>query len=95
MDDFLVVHSTEVEPDDLRHLLTDSIAEEQIRQFRRFFGACFAVVIAGVWLVSWPVHLLPHTVFWALAATASFVIVLMSPRRIHAASPDRRPKPLH
>ena len=76
MDDFFVVHSSDVEPDELPRLLADRIAQEQVREFRRFILTRFAIVIAGAWLLSWPVHLLPHTVLWSLLATAAFVIGL-------------------
>jgi hypothetical protein len=93
MDDFLQVHSSEVEPGELQRLLAERVAQEQIREFRRFVLTCFAIVMAAAWLLSWPVHLLPHTVLWSLLATAAFVIGLMCPPRIRTASPDKRSKP--
>ena len=94
MEDLLVVHSSDVEPDELPSLLADRIAREQAREFRRFILICFAVVMTVAWLLSWPLHVLPHTVVWSLLATAAFVIGLTSPPRRHEASPDRRPTPL-
>jgi fatty acid desaturase len=94
MDDFFVVHSSDVEADELQRLVADRIAQEQVREFRRCILTCFAIVMAGAWLLSWPVHLLPHTVLWSLLATAAFVIGLMSPPRTHATSPDKPSKPL-
>lgn len=91
MENFLV-HSSEVEPDELQRLIADRIAQEQVREFRRFIVGWFAIVIAGAWLLSWPVHLLPHTVLWSLLAIAAFVIGLMCPPRIHKASPDKHSK---
>jgi hypothetical protein len=90
MDDFFVVHSSDVEADELQRLLADRIAQEQAREFRRFFLTRFAVVMASVWLLSWPIHLLPHTVLWSLLATAAFVLGLISPPRTHPTSPDKR-----
>ena len=92
MDDFFVVRSSDIEADELRRVLADRVAQEQTREFRRFFLTCFGVVIAGAWLLSWPVHLLPHTVVWSLLATAAFVIGLISPPRTHATSPNKRLK---
>jgi hypothetical protein len=76
MDDFFVLRSSDVEPDELPSLLADRIAREQAREFRRFILTCFAVVMAVAWLLSWPLHVLPHTVLWSLLATAAFVIGL-------------------
>ena len=93
MDDFFVLHSSDVEADELQRLLAERIAQEQAREFRRFILTCFAAVMAVAWLLSWPVHLLPHTVLWSLLATAAFVIGLTSPPRHHGARPDRQPTP--
>ena len=60
----------------------------QARAFRRYFLIRLALLIAGAWLLSWPVHLLPHTVLWTLLATAALVIGLTSPPRTQPASPD-------
>ena len=65
----------------------------QARMFRRYFLIRLAVVIAGVWLLSWPVHLLPHTLLWTLLATAALIIGLTSPPRTHPASSDRPSTP--
>ena len=92
MADFFVVRSSDIEADELQSLLVDRIAQEQAREFRRFILTCFAIVIAGAWLLSWPVHLLPHTVLWSLLATVTFTIGLISPPRSHATSPDKRLK---
>ena len=94
MEEFFVVRSSEVKPDELQRLLADRVAEEQARQFRRPMLAGFAVVIAGAWVLAWPIHVLPHTVLWSLLATATFVIGLISPPRIQMTSSGRRPKRL-
>jgi hypothetical protein len=64
----------------------------QARAFRRYFLTRLALIIAGAWLLSWPVHLFPHTLVWALLATAALVIGLTSPPRTHAASSDTHSK---
>ena len=61
----------------------------QARTFRRYFLTRLAFIIAGVWLLSWPVHLLPHTLLWALLATAALVIGLTSPPRTDPTSSGR------
>lgn len=62
----------------------------EARAFRRYFLIRLALVIAVAWLLSWPVHLFPHTVVWALLATAALAIGLTSPPRIHPTSSNRR-----
>jgi hypothetical protein len=62
------------------------------RAFRRFFLTRLALVSAVAWVLSWPVHLLPHTVVWGLLATAALVIGLMSPPPTRTASPDKHSK---
>ena len=94
MDDFVVVHSSDLEPDQLEHLLADRIAEEQTREFRLFFVTRLVLLLAAAWLLSWPVHLLPHTVLWALLAVASLVIGLTWPARTRAPTPGTRLKPV-
>lgn len=83
------VRSSEVEPEQLRRLLTDDIARNQAREFRRYFVTRFAIVGLLVWVFSWPIPLLPHTVLWALAAAVVFAYGLMSPPR-HGATPGKR-----
>ena len=80
------LHSSDVEPDRLRRMIAEQIAQDQAREFRRYFLTRFAIVASVVWLLSWPIHLLPHTVLWALAASAAFAIGLMSPSRTHPAT---------
>ena len=88
-----MVHSSDFEPDRLRRLLADHIAQDQARGFRRYFLTRLALVCAGVWLLSWPIPLLPHTVLWSLVASAAFAVGLMSPSRSHPATRDTAPKP--
>ena len=92
MDDFTSFRSADLEPDRLRRLLADHIAQDQAREFRRYFLTRLAVVAAAVWLFSWPIHLLPHTVLWAIVASAAFAIGLMSPSRTAPATRGTTPK---
>jgi Flp pilus assembly protein TadB len=70
--------------------------DAQASAFRRFFVTRLAVIIGIAWLLSWPIHLLPHTVVWTLLATAALIIGLTStPGRKHSTSPDmslKRPR---
>jgi len=87
-----MLHSSDVEPDRLRRMLADRIAQDQAREFRRYFLTRLALIAFGAWLFSWPIQLLPHTVLWSLIASAVFGLGLMSPPRTQAASRDTTPK---
>ena len=87
-----MVHSSDLGPERLRQLLADHITQDQARAFRRFFLTRLALIVAAVWVLSWPIPLLPHTVLWSLLAAAALAIGLMSPPRTHAATRDTPPK---
>jgi hypothetical protein len=87
-----MLHSSDVEPERLRRLLADQIAQDEARGFRRYFLTRLAVIVSAVWALSWPIPLLPHTVLWGLLASAALGIGLMSPPRTHAATRDTTPK---
>lgn len=89
----MMLHSSDVDPDQLQRLVAEQIAQDQARAFRRYFLTRLGLVAAVVWLFSWPIHLLPHTVLWSLAASAVFGIGLMSPSRSHRATRNRTPTP--
>jgi hypothetical protein len=93
MDRLFGVHSSEPEGDEVRGVVEDDVERRQARAFRRFFLTRLALIIAGAWLLSWPVHLFPHTLVWALLATAALVIGLTSPPRTHPTSSDSRLRP--
>ena len=78
-----MVHSSDFEPEQLRRVLADQIAQDQAREFRRYFVLRFAAIAAVTWLLGW-FHLLPRTVFWAVLAAAALAVGLMSPPRNHA-----------
>jgi fatty acid desaturase len=86
------LRSSDLEPERLRRLLNDEIARDQAREFRRYFLVRFAIVGVLVWVFSWPVPLLPHTVLWALAAAVVFAYGLMSPPS-RGSTPDTRSTP--
>ena len=85
-----MLQSSSVEPERLRRLLADQIAQDQARGFRRYFLTRLALIIAAVWVLSWPIPLLPHTVLWSLLAAAALAIGLMSPPS-HSTTPDKTP----
>jgi hypothetical protein len=86
-----MLHSSDVEPDSLRRLLAEQIAQDQAREFRRYFLTRLVVAVAATWLFSWPIHLLPHTVLWSLLASAALGIGLMSPPRTARATRGKAP----
>lgn len=85
-----MVHSSDFEPEQLRRVLADQIAQDQAREFRRYFALRLAAIAALTWLLGW-LHLLPPTVFWAVLASAALAIGLMSPSRNPAAMRDTLP----
>lgn len=87
-----MVHSSDFEPERLRRMLADRIAQDQAREFRRYFLTRLALVGVVVWLFSWPIPVLPHTVLWSLVASAALATGLMSPSRHHRATRDTAPK---
>jgi hypothetical protein len=44
-----------------------------------------------IWILSWPVPLLPHTVLWTVLATAALIFALMSPHRPASSSTPSKP----
>jgi hypothetical protein len=85
-----MLQSSDVEPERLRRLLADQITQDQAREFRRYFLTRLALIIAAVWVLSWPIPLLPHTVLWSLLAAAALAIGLMSPPS-RSTTPDKTP----
>ena len=79
MDDFFMLDSGDA----------DEVERREVRAFRRFFLIRLGIIIGGAWILSWPVHLLPHTVLWTLLATAALVIGLTSSPRTHPANSNR------
>ena len=90
----MTIHSSDLEPEELRRVLAEDVAQNQAREFRRYFLTRSAIGGAVIWVFSWPVPLLPHSVLWALAAAVVFACGLMSPPR-HAPSQGTRPTPRH
>lgn len=85
------VHSSDLEPEELGRLLADHVACDQARAVRRYFLVRVGAVGAVIWLFSWPIPLLPHTVLWGLAAAVVFALGLMCPTRSHPPMRDRTP----
>jgi hypothetical protein len=89
------VHSSDLKPDELQRLLAEQITQDEAHGVRAYFLKRFAAVAAVAWLLSWPVPLLPHTVFWSLLAAAAFAVGLMSPPRTRRSMPDTARKRPH
>lgn len=87
------VHSSDLEPEQLRRLLADQAARDEVSEVRRYFLVRAAVIGAVVWVFTWPIPLLPHTLIWALAAAVVFACGLMWPPRSHAAIRRKPPTP--
>jgi hypothetical protein len=95
MEEFISVHSSEIEPRRLRQLLADQAEREQALELRRYFLTRLAIIGSAVWLLAWPVHLLPHTVLWVFLAIVALLIGLTSTSRTHAPTRDTTPTPRH
>ena len=57
---------------------------DEARAVRRYFLIRIAVIGAAVWLLSWPIHLLPHTVLWVFLAIVALLIGLTATPRTPA-----------
>jgi hypothetical protein len=68
---------------------------DEAHAVRRYFLIRIAVIAAAAWVLSWPLHVLPRTVFWSLLAAAVFAFGLMSPPRRQQSTPNTAPKPSH
>ena len=80
------LHSSDLEPEQLRRLLADEVARDQARGVLRYFLLRIGVIALVIWVFSWPVPLLPHIVLWGLAAAVVFAYGLMWPPRSHEAT---------
>lgn len=85
------VHSSDLEPEQLRQLLAEQVTRDQASEVRRYFLIRAAVIGVVIWVFSWPIPLLPHTLIWALAAAVVFACGLMWPPRSRAAIPRKTP----
>ena len=54
---------------------------EETKAIRRHVLLWAAGVLAVLWLLSWPIPLLPRTLFWTVMATAALIYALISPHR--------------
>ena len=92
MDELRPAHSRGLDPETLRQLLAEDAEREQAAEFRRFFITRLALMAFAVWLLSWPIHLLPHTVLWVFLAIVALLIGLTSTPRTDRAIRNRLPK---
>jgi hypothetical protein len=89
------VHSSDLKPDELQRLLAEQVTQDEAHGVRAYLLKRFAAAIAVAWLLSWPLPLLPHTVFWSLLAATAFAFGLMSPPRTRRSTPDKARTPPH
>jgi fatty acid desaturase len=89
------VHSSDLDRERLRRLLADEVERDQASGIRRYFLVRVGLIAAVIWVFSWPIPLLPHTLLWGLAAAVVFACGLMSPPRRQQSTPDTAPKPSH
>jgi len=54
---------------------------EQTKSIRRYLVLSAAALLAVLWLLSWPIPLLPRTLFWTVMATSALIYALISPHR--------------
>jgi uncharacterized membrane protein len=59
--------------------VSESVEYQQAKALRRYFLTRLGLIALVVWLLSWPIHLLPHTVLWVLFAIAALIGFLVSP----------------
>jgi membrane protein implicated in regulation of membrane protease activity len=69
---------------------SEDVEFEQTKALRRYFLIRLAVVAVVVWVFSWPIPLLPHTVLWVLFATTALLVGLTSTPRSRRANRDTR-----
>lgn len=82
----------DVERRRVRRVLTDEAEREQALEVRRYFLTRLAIIGGAVWVFSWPIPLLPHTVLWVFLAIVALLIGLTSTPRTDRATRSRLPK---
>jgi hypothetical protein len=76
MENFSSIHSSDADPDALRQMLADNAEYEQASVFRTLVLKRLGLIAFVVWILSWPVHVLPHIALWvALAIVALAALV--------------------
>jgi hypothetical protein len=87
-----MAESSDIERRRLRQLLADEAERECALAVRRYFLTRLAILGGAVWLFSWPIHLLPHTVLWVFLAIVALLIGLTSTPRTDPATRHTMPK---
>jgi len=86
-----MVESSDVKRRRLGQLLAEEAERERALAVRRYFLTRLAILGCAVWLFSWPIHLLPHTVLWVFLAIVALLIGLTSTPRTPAATRHTMP----
>jgi fatty acid desaturase len=87
-----MVESSDAERRRMRETLSDEEERERALEVRRYFLTRLAIVAGAVWLFSWPIHLLPHTVLWVFLAIVALLIGLTATPRTPRATRNTMPK---
>jgi fatty acid desaturase len=87
-----MVESSDAERGRMRETLSDEEERERALEVRRYFLTRLAIIAGAVWLFSWPIHLLPHTVLWVFLAIVALLIGLTSTPRTPRATQNTMPK---
>ena len=62
---------------------------------RRYFLIRIAVIAVVVWVFSWPIPVLPHTVLWVFFAIVALLVGLTATPRSPASTRGSAPKRTH
>ena len=89
MNTFVSIRSSEVDRATLRQVLAECIEYERAKTFRRLLLTRLGCIAGAVWILSWPVHLLPHMALYVALAIVALAAVLSAP--IPPAIPDTPP----
>lgn len=76
METFSSVHSSGADPEALRRMLADHAGHEPASVFRALLLPRLARVAFVVWILGWPIHLIPHAALWVALAILALAAML-------------------